>query len=98
MRGLLQDPLILRQGFAQNGAGLLKTGLAPQNIDFNAYNRNAGTLVVGDVMMLDMALASEAANFTIGDELSAWKNVIEPLHPFLEKLNGVRGKSRQVCG
>jgi len=27
-----------------------------------------------------------------------WKNVIEPLHPFLEKLNGVRGKSRQVCG
>ena len=78
MRGLIQNPVIIRQGFVSSGGGTMTNGFFPQNLDFNAMNRNGGTLVVGDVMMMDMALSSEAANFTFGDSLSAWYNLVTP--------------------
>lgn len=62
--GAVQDPL--------------PNGMQVPNIDFTATNRNGGTLVIGDVMMIDMALDSEAANFTLGATLSAWANVVVP--------------------
>ncbi len=67
-------------GFGGFGAvqNPLPTGMQVPNVDFLATNRNAGTLVVGDVMMLDMDQGEETTNATLGDALSCWANVTVP--------------------
>jgi len=78
MIGLIQPPMILRQGHAASAHPLIMNGLQPQNLDVSVIMRG-GTAAVGDVLQFDM-LAEDAAvsTATIGADNGIWKNVSAP--------------------
>lgn len=57
----------------------LPTGLQVANVDIRCTNRTGTTMVVGDVVMLDMIQADAGTtNATLGDTGSCWANVLVP--------------------
>jgi len=57
----------------------LPTGLQVANVDINCTNRTGTTMVIGDVVMLDMVQADGATtNATLGSATSCWANVLVP--------------------
>jgi len=57
----------------------LPTGLQVPNVDILCTNRTGSTMVVGDVVMLDMIQTDAGTtNATLGDAASCWANVLTP--------------------
>lgn len=57
----------------------LPTGLEVPNQDINCTNRTGSTMVVGDVVMLDMIQADgDTTNATLGSTGSCWANILVP--------------------
>lgn len=57
----------------------LPVGLQIPNVDILCTNRTGSTMVIGDVVMLDMIQAdSGTANATLGDAGSCWANILVP--------------------
>lgn len=57
----------------------LPTGLEVANKDINCTNRTGSTMVVGDVVMLDMIQTDAGtSNSTLGSTASCWANILVP--------------------